>query len=29
MNWRDAQDDKPLSLIRAAILASNPHNAQP
>lgn len=27
-NWRDAQD-KRLNLIRAAILASNPHNSQP
>jgi hypothetical protein len=28
VNWRDTPG-KPLSLIRAAILASNPHNAQP
>lgn len=27
-NWREAQDG-PLNLIRAAILASNPHNSQP
>jgi hypothetical protein len=27
-NWREAQD-KRLNLIRAAILASNPHNSQP
>ncbi|CAG0937084.1 Putative NAD(P)H nitroreductase [Thermoflexales bacterium] len=27
-NWRDAQDPR-LNLIRAAILASNPHNSQP
>ena len=27
-NWREA-DDARLNLIRAAILASNPHNAQP
>jgi hypothetical protein len=27
-NWREAED-KPLNLIRAAILASNPHNSQP
>ncbi len=28
INWRDAQE-RQLNLIRAAILASNPHNAQP
>jgi hypothetical protein len=28
LNWRDAQDPR-LNLIRAAILASNPHNSQP
>lgn len=27
--WRDTSDDSPLSLVRAAILAANPHNTQP
>jgi hypothetical protein len=28
-NWRPEADDGPLALVRAAILAANPHNTQP
>lgn len=28
-NWRTAQSEGPLALVRAAILAANPHNTQP
>lgn len=27
--WRDAENDGPLALVRAAILAASPHNTQP
>jgi hypothetical protein len=27
--WRDDPQDRPLALVRAAILAANPHNSQP